>query len=97
MVDRKDEFPDKLSGGEQQRVAIARALVHKPSLILADEPTGNLDEQNASIIMELLIRLTRESGNNMIFVTHNKDATIYADRVFSIHHGKLVQQKKLTA
>ncbi len=92
MVDRKNEFPDKLSGGEQQRVAIARALVHNPSLILADEPTGNLDEQNAGIIMQLLIRLTKENGNNMIFVTHSKDASMYADRVFTIMNGKLVQQ-----
>lgn len=90
MLDRKNEFPDRLSGGEQQRVAIARALVHQPKIILADEPTGNLDEQNAQKIMSLLTHLTREHHNNMIFVTHSKDAAVFADRVFTIGNGKLL-------
>ncbi len=90
MLDRKNEFPDKLSGGEQQRVAIARALVHQPSLILADEPTGNLDEQNAAVIMNLLAKLTRQNKRNMILVTHSREAAQYADKRYRIINGKLV-------
>lgn len=91
MLDRKDEFPDKLSGGEQQRVAIARALVHNPGLILADEPTGNLDEKNGIRVMQLLTNLTRKNGNNMILVTHSRNAAEFADRKVLITNGKLVE------
>lgn len=90
MYDRRHEFPDKLSGGEQQRVAIARALVHQPSLILADEPTGNLDDINANLVMNLLTRLSRENHNNMILVTHSQEAAKFADRVFRLINGVLV-------
>lgn len=90
MLDRKNEFPDKLSGGEQQRVAIARALVHNPSLILADEPTGNLDEKNGKQVMELLSGLTKKNGNNMLLVTHSREAATFADRRFLISNGKLL-------
>jgi len=93
MLERKNEFPDKLSGGEQQRVAIARAIVHNPDLILADEPTGNLDDKNGKIVMELLSRIVRENNKNMILVTHSRDAAKYADQVFSIVDGKLVDCK----
>ena len=91
MLERKDEFPDKLSGGEQQRVAIARALVHNPSLILADEPTGNLDEKNGKLVMQKLSGLTKKNGNNMILVTHSREAASYADRQFTISNGKLME------
>lgn len=91
MLDRKDEFPDKLSGGEQQRVAIARALVHNPGLILADEPTGNLDEKNGKQVMQLLTNLTKKNGNNMILVTHSRNAAGFADRRILISNGKLVE------
>jgi len=90
MYDRRQEFPDKLSGGEQQRVAIARALVHQPSLILADEPTGNLDDFNANHVMNLLTRLSRENHYNMILVTHSPEAAKFADRVFRLLNGVLV-------
>jgi len=90
MLDRKHEFPDKLSGGEQQRVAIARALVHQPSLILADEPTGNLDEVNANLVMKLLTKLSRENHKNMILVTHSMEAAKYADHVFRLVNGTFV-------
>jgi putative ABC transport system ATP-binding protein len=90
MYDRRNEFPDKLSGGEQQRVAIARALVHQPSLILADEPTGNLDDSNANHVMNLLTKLSRENHNNMILVTHSQEAAKFADRVFRLLNGVLV-------
>jgi putative ABC transport system ATP-binding protein len=80
-LDRRKTFPDRLSGGEQQRVAIARALVHDPLLVLADEPTGNLDEDTGRLVLELLDRLTRRAGKNMIMVTHSLDAAHYADRI----------------
>ncbi len=87
---REVTFPDRLSGGEQQRVAIARALVHDPMLILADEPTGNLDETTGKQILALLDRLTRKSGKNLILVTHSKEAASYADRILYLRDGKLV-------
>jgi putative ABC transport system ATP-binding protein len=89
LADRKRTFPDRLSGGEQQRVAIARALVHDPALVLADEPTGNLDEDTGRLVLELLDRLTRKAGKNLIMVTHSPEAARYADRVFILRDGKL--------
>jgi putative ABC transport system ATP-binding protein len=89
LGDRRKTFPDRLSGGEQQRVAIARALVHDPLLILADEPTGNLDEETGRRVMDLLDRLTRESAKTMLLVTHSNDAAGYADRVLRFHEGQL--------
>ncbi len=90
LGDRHKTFPDRLSGGEQQRVAIARALVHDPTLVLADEPTGNLDEETGVQILELLDRLTRQEGKNMIMVTHSQEAAAYADRVLYLRDGKLL-------
>jgi putative ABC transport system ATP-binding protein len=90
LLDRRDTFPDRLSGGEQQRVAIARALVHDPLLVLADEPTGNLDENTGRQVMALLDRLTRQNGKNLILVTHSNEAAAYADRILTLRDGKLV-------
>jgi len=90
LLDRRDTFPDRLSGGEQQRVAIARALAHDPQLVLADEPTGNLDEETGRQVMALLDRLTRQNGKNLILVTHSNEAAAYADRILTLHDGKLV-------
>ena len=90
LLDRREAFPDRLSGGEQQRVAIARALVHDPLLVLADEPTGNLDEETGRQVMDLLDRLTRRVGKNLILVTHSAEAAAYADRVLTLREGKLV-------
>jgi putative ABC transport system ATP-binding protein len=90
LLDRRDTFPDRLSGGEQQRVAIARALVHDPLLVLADEPTGNLDEETGRQVMALLDRLTRQQGKNLILVTHSNEAAAYADRILTLRDGKLV-------
>jgi putative ABC transport system ATP-binding protein len=90
LGDRGDTFPDRLSGGEQQRVAIARALVHDPRLVLADEPTGNLDEETGHQILTLMDRLTRHAGKNLILVTHSRDAAAYADRTFYLSEGQLV-------
>lgn len=90
LAARADAFPDRLSGGEQQRVAIARALAHEPALVLADEPTGNLDEETGRNVLKLLLELTRDSGKTLVMATHNPEIIPYADRVCRIHEGKLV-------
>ena len=82
-------FPEDLSGGEQQRVAIARALAHKPDIILADEPTGNLDLDTANEVLELLNRTCRQRGTTLVMATHSKEVIGLADRVFSIHGSDL--------
>lgn len=90
LAGRANDFPDKLSGGEQQRVAIARALAHEPLIVLADEPTGNLDEETGEKVLALLLELTREAGKTLIMATHNPEVVPFADRVARIHEGKLV-------
>jgi putative ABC transport system ATP-binding protein len=90
LGDRGDTFPDRLSGGEQQRVAIARALVHNPPLVLADEPTGNLDEDTGREVLSLLDRLTRQVDKNLILVTHSLEAATYADRILCLSEGRLI-------
>ena len=90
LANRAGTFPDKLSGGEQQRVAIARALLHEPALVLADEPTGNLDEETGQQILSLLLELTRDAGKTLIMATHNPEIVPLADRVCRIHEGKLI-------
>lgn len=92
LLDRWDTFPEKLSGGEQQRVTLARALVHDPLLILADEPTGNLDEETGAQVMSLLARLTREQNRTLLMVTHSSEAASHADRVLRLSHGQLVEE-----
>lgn len=89
LGDRAEAYPDKLSGGQQQRVAIARALVHEPQLILADEPTGNLDEDTGKTVLELLLDLTRNAHKTLIMATHNPEIATYADRVLRVHEGHL--------
>jgi putative ABC transport system ATP-binding protein len=89
---RGDSYPDRLSGGEQQRVAIARALVHDPLLVLADEPTGNLDEDTGALVMDLLERLTREAGKNLLMATHSLENAGRADRILELHDGRLRSQ-----
>lgn len=89
LADRGKSFPDVLSGGEQQRVAIARALCHGPSLLIADEPTGNLDETTADMVLALLESLVRESGGTMLIATHSARIAAYCDRTVEIHDGKL--------
>ena len=90
LADRAASYPDRLSGGEQQRVAIARALVHDPMLILADEPTGNLDAETGRQILDLLDRLARQAGKTMIMVTHSAEVVGVADRVLRLREGRLV-------
>jgi len=89
---RAGTFPDRLSGGEQQRVAIARALVHEPLLVLADEPTGNLDDENAEIVIDVLESVTREASRTLLVVTHSDDIVRRADRVLSLRHGTVEEK-----
>ena len=91
LSDRIDTFPDRLSGGEQQRVAIARSLIHDPDLILADEPTGNLDLETGKQVLELLDHLVRKAGKTMIMATHSREVIGKADKVVSIHNNKLIR------
>ncbi len=91
LADRAQSFPDRLSGGEQQRVAVVRALAHDPLLVLADEPTGNLDLETGRQVLDLLDRLTREAGKTMLMVTHSREVIGIADRIFTIEHGRLVE------
>jgi putative ABC transport system ATP-binding protein len=97
LLARAGHTPAKLSGGEQQRVAIARALVGKPKLILADEPTGNLDSETGNAVLELLSSLPRERQVAMILVTHDARVARYADRVLAMRDGKLVSYDPETA
>ncbi|MFQ5350209.1 MAG: ABC transporter ATP-binding protein [Thermoanaerobaculia bacterium] len=89
LAERAGSFPDRLSGGERQRVAIARALVHDPELILADEPTGNLDIDTGVQVLELLDRLTRQAGKTMVMATHSRRVVGVADRILRIEGGRL--------
>ena len=89
LADRAATYPDKLSGGEQQRVAVARALVHDPLLVLADEPTGNLDEETGGRVLGLLDTLTRRAGKTLLMVTHSPDVAAMADRVFRMAEGTI--------
>lgn len=92
LWDRRDSFPDVLSGGEQQRVAVARALVHRPALVLADEPTGNLDQENSQSVLELLKEMCRAEGSTLVVATHSKEVADAADEVLVIRSGRLEPQ-----
>ncbi len=89
LADRANDFPDRLSGGEQQRVAIARALVSEPAVVLADEPTGNLDKKTGKSVLALLLELTRNAGKTLIMATHDPAILPLADRVCRIQDGAL--------
>src|SRR6185436_5451424 len=89
LAGREQNHPNQLSGGQQQRVAIARALVNQPAMILADEPTGNLDSRTSIEVMEIFQRLNREQGITLILVTHETDIAEYADRVIVFKDGKI--------
>ncbi len=92
LADRAGEFPDRLSGGEQQRVAVARALAHDPELVLADEPTGNLDLDTGLAVLDLLDRFTRRAGKTLLMATHAPEVIGLADRMLRIEGGRLVEE-----
>jgi putative ABC transport system ATP-binding protein len=92
LLTRRSSFPDRLSGGEQQRIAMARALVHDPLLVLADEPTGNLDAETGRQVLTLLDEIVRQAGKNLILVTHSAEAAAYADRVLYLRDGRLTDE-----
>ena len=96
LSDRKDHYPVQLSGGEQQRVAIARAFIGRPALLLADEPTGNLDTANGQRVIELLLRLHRDQGSTLILVTHDPTLAVHADRILTLRDGRIVDDQKQT-
>ena len=86
--------PLELSGGEQQRVAIARAIINRPALILADEPTGNLDSENSESVLDMLKGLNKETGQTIVMITHNPEAAAYADRIIHMRDGHVVSEER---
>jgi putative ABC transport system ATP-binding protein len=90
ISDRLHHRPSELSGGEQQRVAIARAIVHEPKIVLADEPTGNLDTKNSEAVLGVLRQLNRDLGQTIVMITHNPEAAAYSDRVVHMRDGLIV-------
>ncbi|MDH3600577.1 MAG: ABC transporter ATP-binding protein [Candidatus Tectomicrobia bacterium] len=89
LGDRANDRVQKLSGGEMQRVAICRALLRRPKLLLADEPTGNLDDENGRLVMELMLSLVEEEGSTLIYVTHSRDFAGLADEIWQLQNGEL--------
>ncbi|MFZ6000700.1 MAG: ABC transporter ATP-binding protein [Bacteroidota bacterium] len=97
LAERFDHYPSQLSGGEQQRVAMARAFITSPKILFADEPTGNLDEENASHITDLLFGMNREEKTTLILVTHNLELAQRTERILQMKGGKIVQEKVMSA
>ncbi|MCB1919102.1 MAG: ABC transporter ATP-binding protein [Candidatus Competibacteraceae bacterium] len=94
LGDRRHSFPERLSGGEQQRLAIARALVHGPLLLLADEPTGNLDMETGERILELLLKLHQQAGTTIVMVTHSHEVAARADRMLVLESGHIREMSR---
>lgn len=94
LADKIDSLPSQLSGGQQQRVAIARAIVHKPSWLLADEPTGNLDTETGHLIFDLLQDLNEQEGCGVIFVTHDPLLAEKADRIITMQDGLVISDER---
>src|SRR5204863_2943625 len=92
--DRLDHRPSELSGGQQQRVALARALVNRPSIILADEPTGNLDTKNSEVVLSMLRQTNKEFGQTVLMITHNPEAARYGDRTIHMLDGKIISAEE---
>ena len=90
IIDRANHKPSELSGGEQQRVAVARAMINEPSILLADEPSGNLDSKNAKLLHELLVKLNKEKKQTIIISSHNKNLIKLSDRILEIKDGKII-------
>jgi putative ABC transport system ATP-binding protein len=94
IAKRLSHRPAELSGGEQQRVALARALINKPAIVLADEPTGNLDSQNSEIVLNMLRTSNKELGQTVLMITHNPEAAAYADRIVHMRDGQVVRPEQ---
>ena len=88
--------PSEMSGGEQQRVALARALINKPAIVLADEPTGNLDSKNSEIVLKMLRHSNAELGQTVLMITHNPEAATYGDRIVHMRDGEMVDAARST-
>ena len=97
LADRADEDPDRLSGGEQQRVALARAMIHEPAVLLADEPTGNLDAESGEQVMQMLTRMVRERHATLVLVTHSAEVAAVADRVWRLADGHISDEEHVPA
>jgi putative ABC transport system ATP-binding protein len=97
LQDRLDHYPVQLSGGEQQRVALARAFMRKPPLLLADEPTGNLDSKNGRQVLELLLELNRREGATLVLVTHDRELASHATRIVTLKDGLVVSDERRAA
>lgn len=95
LTGREHNLPNQLSGGQQQRVSIGRALANNPSIVLADEPTGNLDSKNSAEIVALLRRSNQERGQTLIMITHDQDIALQADRMISIEDGRIVRDERV--
>lgn len=95
LEDRANAYPDTLSGGQAQRAAIARAIYMKPTLLLADEPTGNLDRENTRQVLALMRRMNRELGMTVLLVTHSDEAAETADRVITLKNGRIAEEERL--
>jgi putative ABC transport system ATP-binding protein len=93
LTDRLNSLPNQLSGGQQQRVAVARALIYKPSIVLADEPTGNLDSKNAMEVINLFRESARKYNQSFVIVTHDKNIASYADRILHMSDGRIVDEE----
>ncbi len=94
LGDRRDHYPVQLSGGEQQRVALARAFMRKPPLLLADEPTGNLDSANGRQVLELLLALNRQEGATLVLVTHDRELADHATRIITLKDGLVISDER---
>ena len=91
LADRENDSVQKLSGGEMQRVAICRALIRQPKLLLADEPTGNLDDETGRAVLDLMLQLVKDEGTTLVFVTHSAEMADKADTVWSLHSGRFAK------
>lgn len=97
LYDHRKHYPSELSGGQQQRVALARAIIHKPPLLLADEPTGNLDTQTSAEMLRFFVEMKRQSGQAIILVTHDPSVALYGDRVIFFRDGQIVDELNMEA